>query len=125
MNAQKTTTTEGDDTLDTTAPQSVLPKRSSSGEQSAADPNMRFHARLEPAEYGMSSMRLKIPSHLVPVLGAKAAVPVHGTLEKLPFKSSIVPDGEGGMFLPVDQSLRAKAMLNPGDVVEIVLQAIG
>jgi hypothetical protein len=108
-----------------TANKTTTATRTISGEQTAADPNMRFHARLEPAENGMSSTRLHVPPHLVPVLGAKAAVPVHGTMDGQPFTSSLVPDGEGGMFLPVDQSLRAKGQLKPGDVVEIVLQAIG
>jgi hypothetical protein len=121
MTANKTiTTTEADET---TAPKAAPRKSSNSGENT--DPNMRFHARLQPAEGGMSSGRFHVPPHLVPVLGAKAAVPVHGTLDGLPFTSSLVPDGEGGMFLPVDQSLRAKAQLKPGDIVEIVLQAIG
>lgn len=82
---------------------------------------VRFTARIVPAEHGMSSARLQVPTHVLPSLGTGAR-DVHGTVDGEPFKSSVVPDGEGGLFLPVDQSLRARAGKQAGDVVEVVLQ---
>lgn len=83
---------------------------------------LRFTARLAPDDHGVSSARLHLPVHVLPVLGTSETREVHGTVDGQPFKSTIVPDGRGGMFLPVDQALRARAKAEPGQVVEVVLQ---
>jgi hypothetical protein len=83
---------------------------------------LRFTARIAPAEHGMSSARVHVPRHVLPSLGLAVARAVSGTVDGEPFSSTIVPDGEGGMYLPVDQGLRARAKAQTGDVVEVVLQ---
>jgi len=53
--------------------------------------------------------------------GTRARVPVRGTINGYPFRSSLSPYG-GRHLMPVNKALRAGAGVNAGDMVEVVME---
>ena len=67
-------------------------------------------------------MAALIPPFNVPeAFGTRARVPVRGTINGFAFRSSLMPMG-GRHMMPVNQSLRDGAGVNPGDTVSVVLE---
>lgn len=62
-----------------------------------------------------------MPFSVPEVFGTKARVPVRGTLNGYPFRSSIAPVG-GCFTMPVNRELREGAGVKSGDLVEVVLE---
>ena len=53
--------------------------------------------------------------------GTRARVPIRGTINGYPFRSSLSPYG-GRHLMPVNKELRAGAGVDAGDVVEVVME---
>ena len=62
-----------------------------------------------------------MPFSVPEVFGTKARVPVRGTVNGFPFRSSIAPMC-GRFIMPVNRELREGAGVNAGDQVEVVLE---
>jgi hypothetical protein len=70
---------------------------------------------------GTSIAALKPPFDVVEVFQRKSRVPVKGTINGFPFRSSLSNMGQGHM-MPVNAQLRAGAHCKGGDTVDVVLE---
>jgi hypothetical protein len=71
---------------------------------------------------GKSEVAAVRPPFDVPtIFGTKARVPVRGTINKFPFRSSLCNMGSGHFFV-VNKEMRAGAKCKAGDVVDVVLE---
>jgi hypothetical protein len=68
---------------------------------------------------------LTVPFRVEEVFGTRTRVPVKGTLNGVPFRNSLMPNGDGTHYLVVNGSLRAVAGIEIGDTVDVVLQLDG
>ena len=64
---------------------------------------------------------LTIPFDAATVYGVKGQIKVKGTLNGLPFRGSLMPDGRGGHFLVVKKTLRDHLGVSQGSVVQVRL----
>src|SRR5512140_3770055 len=71
---------------------------------------------------GMETAALKPPFDVPETFGRKGRVPVKGTINGFPFRSSLMNMGEGHMMV-VNAELRAGAKCKAGDTVDIVMEA--
>lgn len=81
---------------------------------------LRFSVKLEGAE-GNSGAWMPAPFDVPKTFGTKGRVPVKGTINRFPFRSSLMPMG-GCHGMPVNKKLREGAKAQAGDVVEIVME---
>jgi hypothetical protein len=81
---------------------------------------LRFTVRLVGQE-GSSATGFYAPFDVPETFGTRARVPVRGTINGFPFRSSLMPMG-GGYCMAVNQTLREGAEVKVGDEVEIVMQ---
>ena len=85
-----------------------------------AEKKLRFKIELE-GEAGSSVAGFRAPFDVVKTFGTRARVPVRGTINGFPFRSSLMPMG-GCHMMVVNKTLRDGAKCKAGDVVEIVLE---
>ncbi len=78
---------------------------------------IRFKATLT-REPDSSATFLMIPFNVYTVFGTHSRVPVIGTLNGYPYKSSIAPYG-GVHYLGINRKLREEAGLKAGDIIEV------
>ena len=83
-------------------------------------PQHKFKVKLI-GEPGKSTAALKPPFDVVEVFHTKARVPVKGTINGFPFRSSLMNMGTGHM-MAVNAQLRAGANCKGGDTVDIVME---
>ena len=84
------------------------------------DKKLRLKVKLEGQE-GSAVAGFRAPFDVVETFGTKARVPVRGTVNGFPFRSSLMPMG-GCHMMVVNKTLREGAKCKAGDVVEIVLE---
>lgn len=65
---------------------------------------------------------LPIPFSAEKVFGAKGRVAVRGAINGVPYRSSILPRGDGTHYMAVNQTLRAAAKAGVGDLVKVVME---
>jgi len=70
---------------------------------------------------GMETAALKPPFDVVAVFQRKGRVPVKGTINGFPFRSSLMNMGDGHMMV-VNAELRAGAKCKAGDTVSVVME---
>jgi len=70
---------------------------------------------------GMETAALKPPFDVAKTFGMKGRVPVRGTINGFPFRSSLMNMGEGHMMV-VNAQLRAGAKCRADDTVEVVME---
>lgn len=70
---------------------------------------------------GMETAAFKPPFDVPSTFGRKGRVPIRGTINGFPFRSSLMNMGDGHMMC-VNAQLRAGARCKAGDTVEIVLE---
>lgn len=80
----------------------------------------RFRVPLEKHETSEATL-ITIPFDVPAAFGTRARVPVRGTINKFPYRSSIVPMG-GKFILVVNRELRAGANAKSGDTVSVTLE---
>ena len=80
----------------------------------------KFKAKLL-GEAGSEVAALKPPFYVPATLGRKGRIPVKGTINGFPFRSSLMNMGDGHMMV-VNAQLRAGAQCKAGDMVEVVLE---
>jgi Domain of unknown function (DUF1905)/Bacteriocin-protection, YdeI or OmpD-Associated len=81
---------------------------------------LRFHVKLE-GEKGSTATWMNAPFDVQETFGTKARVPVRGTINGFPFRSSLMPMG-GCHGMAVNRAMRDGAKAQAGDVVDVVLQ---
>lgn len=65
---------------------------------------------------------LPIPFRVEETFGVKGRVAVRGTINGVPYRSSILPRGEGTHYMAVNQTIRAAASAGVGDMVKVVME---
>ncbi len=80
----------------------------------------KFKVRIEGKEAGVVAA-ITPPFDVVEAFGTRARVPIRGTINGFPFRSSLMPMG-GCHMMPVRKTLRDGAGVNPGDVVSVVME---
>jgi hypothetical protein len=85
-----------------------------------AKQKLRFTAKIEGKEAGVVAA-ITPPGNVPEFFGTRARVPVRGTINGYPFRSSLSPCG-GRHMMPVNKMLRQGAGVRPGDVVDVVME---
>jgi Bacteriocin-protection, YdeI or OmpD-Associated/Domain of unknown function (DUF1905) len=85
-----------------------------------AKQELRFTAKMEGREVGAVAA-IAAPVDVREFFGTRARVPVRGTINGYPFRSSLSPYG-GRHLMPVNKALRAGAGVDAGDMVEVVME---
>jgi len=80
---------------------------------------LRFRARIDGKEAGVVAA-ITPPVDVAAMFGTRGRVPVRGTINGFPFRSSLMPCG-GPHRMPVNKALCRGAGAKPGDMVEVVL----
>ncbi len=81
----------------------------------------RFRVLLEKHE-SSAATGIAIPFDVHKVFGSRARVPVSGTINGFPFRSSIFPMGDGHHYMAVNKETRAGAQAKAGDTITVVMQ---
>jgi hypothetical protein len=85
-----------------------------------AEKKLRFRVRIDGKEAGVVSA-ITPPIDVPELFGTRGRVPVRGTINGFPFRSSLMPCG-GPHMMPVNKNLCEGAGVAPGDIVEVVMQ---
>jgi Domain of unknown function (DUF1905) len=80
---------------------------------------LEFKVKLEGQEGSMVAA-IVAPFEVVEVFGTRARVPVRGTINGFPFRSSLMPM-DGRHVMCVNKSMRDGAGVKAGDVVSVVM----
>ncbi|HEX9917796.1 MAG TPA: YdeI/OmpD-associated family protein [Pyrinomonadaceae bacterium] len=80
----------------------------------------RFRVLLEKHETSEAT-GITIPFDVPATFGTRARVPVRGTINNFPYRSSIVPMG-GKFMMAVNKELRAGANAKSGDTVSVTME---
>jgi hypothetical protein len=81
----------------------------------------RFRVLLEKHE-SSEATGIQIPFDVHKVFGSRARVPVCGTINGFPFRSSVFPMGGDCHFMAVNKETRAGAQAKAGDTISVVMQ---
>ncbi len=65
---------------------------------------------------------LNVPFNVQETFGIKGRVSVKGTVNGTPFRSSLMPHGDGSHFLVVNKDIQRVAKAGPGDTVCVELE---
>jgi hypothetical protein len=85
-----------------------------------AERKLRFRGKIEGKEAGVVAA-ITPPVDVPEVFGTRGRVPVRGTINGFPFRSSLMPCG-GLHMMPVNKTLCQGAGAKPGDMVEVVME---
>jgi hypothetical protein len=85
-----------------------------------AEKKLRFKIKLVVQE-GTSATGFYAPFDVPQIFGTRARVPVCGTINGFPFRSSLMPM-DGGYCMAVNKTLREGANAKAGDEVEIIME---
>ena len=88
-----------------------------------AEKKLRFKVTLV-GQAGSSATGLIFPFDFEKNFGTKARVPVRGTINGFPFRSSLMPMG-GCYCMAVNQRMREDAKVQAGDEVDVVMERDG
>lgn len=81
--------------------------------------SQQFCGRLTGRGPGGAWVFLPVPFDVQAVFGTKARVAVRGTLNGVPYRNWLLPNGDGSHSMPVNKKLLAEAHLSAGDAVEV------
>src|SRR5437588_11496494 len=84
------------------------------------DGPFEFKTKLEGME-GMEVAAMRPPFDVPTMFGTKARIPLRGTINAFPFRSSLCNMGDGH-FMVINKEMRAAAKCKAGDIVDVVLQ---
>src|SRR5271155_1900036 len=87
---------------------------------SMAKLKLKFTAKIDGREAGVVAA-ITPPVDVPEFFGTRARVPVRGTINGYPFRSSLMPCG-GVHRMPVNRVLCAGAGVRPGDIVDVVME---
>jgi len=89
-------------------------------EAAMAEQKFKFTLKIQGKEAGVVSA-ITPPVDVKETFGTRGRVPVRGTINGFPFRSSLMPMG-GCHMMPVNKTLCEGAGVKPGDLVEVVMQ---
>ena len=81
---------------------------------------LQFKAKIEGKEAGVVAA-ITPPVDVPEFFGTRARIPIRGTINGFPFRSSLMPMG-GCHMMPVNKTLRDGAGVKPGDTVAVVME---
>src|SRR5258708_2155183 len=81
---------------------------------------LQFKIKIEGKEAGVVAA-ITPPVDVAEMFGTRGRVPVRGTINGFPFRSSLMPMG-GCHMMPVNKTLCRGAGVKPGDVVDVVME---
>ena len=83
-------------------------------------PARRF--RVVPERHGQhEAYVIRVPFDARKVFGMPARVPVRGTINGFPFRSSIFPAGDGAHYMAVNREVREGAGVRGGETISVVM----
>ena len=85
-----------------------------------AKQKLRFKVKIDGREAGVVAA-ITPPVDVPEFFGTRARVPVRGTINGFPFRSSLMPCG-GRHMMPVNKTLCQGGGVKPGDIVEVVME---
>jgi len=85
-----------------------------------AEKKLRFQAKIKGKEAGVVAA-ITPPVNVPELFGTRGRVPVRGTINGFPFRSSLMPCG-GPHVMPVNKALCLGAGAKPGDVVDVLME---
>lgn len=85
-----------------------------------AEKKLRFQAKIQGKEAGVVAA-IAPPVDVIEWFGTRARVPIRGTINGFPFRSSLMPCGYARM-MPVNKTLCQGAGVKPGDIVDVVME---
>ncbi len=85
-----------------------------------AEKKLRFQAKIQGREAGVVAA-IAPPVDVIEWFGTRARVPIRGTINGFPFRSSLMPCGNARM-MPVNKTLCQGAGAQPGDLVDVVME---
>ncbi len=85
-----------------------------------AKQKLQFKAKISGKEAGVVAAIVP-PVDVPEFFGTKARVPIRGTINGYPFRSSLMPMG-GCHMMPVNRKLCDGAGVEPGDTVDVVME---
>ena len=84
-------------------------------------PKIQFKVKLEAVEQG--GVFFTLPKKESTKFGVRGRVPVVGTINGFPFRSSIFPVGDGTHYMAVNRAVRDGAGVAAGDRVKVSMEA--
>lgn len=85
-----------------------------------AEKKLSFRVKIDGKEAGVVSA-ITPPIDVAEMFGTRGRVPVRGTINGFPFRSSLMPCG-GPRMMPVNKKLCDGAGVAPGDIVDVVME---
>ena len=85
-----------------------------------AEKKLSFRVKIDGKEAGVVSA-ITPPIDVAEMFGTRGRVPVRGTINGFPFRSSLMPCG-GPHMMPVNKKLCDGAGVAPGDIVDVVME---
>jgi hypothetical protein len=85
-----------------------------------AEKKLRFQAKIQGREAGVVAA-IAPPVDVIEYFGTRARVPIRGTINGFPFRSSLMPCGNARM-MPVNKTLCQGAGVQAGDLVDVVME---
>ena len=85
-----------------------------------AQKKLRFRVKIKGKEAGVVSA-ITPPIDVRETFGTRGRVPVKGTINGYPFRSSLMPMG-GCHMMPVNKALCESSGTKPGDIVDVVME---
>jgi hypothetical protein len=85
-----------------------------------AMPKIQFNVKLEAVEQG--GVFFTLPRKESAKFGVRGRVPVTGTINGAPFRSSIFPTGDGAHYMAVNREVREAAGVAAGDRVKVSME---
>lgn len=83
---------------------------------------LTFTASLYRPEGIGTSHFITVPFSVEQAFGTRAQVKVKGTVNRVPFRSSLMPAGNGTHYMAINQALREAAGVSAGDTAEFTLE---
>ncbi|MFC3750271.1 YdeI/OmpD-associated family protein [Paenibacillus sp. GCM10012306] len=81
-----------------------------------------FTARLIRPEATGSWTYFNVPLAVEEIFGTKSRVQVKGTINRVPYRGTLMPHGDGRHFMVVNKELRTLAKAGPGDTVSVKME---
>lgn len=85
-----------------------------------AEKKLRFREKIQGKEAGVVAA-ITPPVDVIEWFGTRGRVPIRGTINGFPFRSSLMPMG-GCHMMPVNKTLCQGAGVKPGDLVDVVME---
>jgi len=85
-----------------------------------AEKKLKFKAKIQGKEAGVVAA-ITPPVDVIAWFGTRARLPIRGTINGFPFRSSLMPCGNARM-MPMNKKLCEGAGVRPGDLVDVVME---